>query len=88
MNKITKIIEAKNIEFYKNGCIKSIDNTDNFLLKFNADDAPDLKFILDKDYSNNFSYSVYKDYIASSEYTTDIIIEGNSSQSFAIIGIE
>lgn len=88
MKKITKILEAKNIEFYKNGCIKSIYNTDNFLLKFNADDTPDLKFILDEEYNNNFNYCIYKEYIEPNTYITDIIIEGNLDNSFAIIGVE
>lgn len=87
MQKITQILEAKNIEFYNDGCIKSIDNTDNFLLKFNTNDAIDLNFILDENYNNNFSFSIYKDYIKSNIYTTNICIEGDSSQSFAICGV-
>ena len=88
MKKITQIIEAKNIEIYKNGCIKSIDNSDSFLLKFNANDSPDLKLILDEEYNNNFSFSVRKDYVANDIYTTEIYIEGNKTQSFAICGVK
>ena len=88
MQKITQILEAKNIEIYKDGYIKSIDNTDNFLLKFNANDNPDLKLMLDEKYNNNFSFSIYKDYVANNIYTTEICIEGDKTQSFAICGVK
>lgn len=89
MQKITKILEAKNVEFYDDGSIKSIDNTDNFLLKFKLEDKySDLKFVLDEEYNNSFSFSIYNDYIGNNRYITQLCIEGDSSQSFAIKGIE
>lgn len=88
MKKITQILEAKNVEFYNNGCIKSIDSADNFLLKFNTEDGQDLEFILDKKYNNNFIYTIDKEYVDSNIYTDSISIQGDSTQSFAIIGVE
>ncbi len=88
MQKITKILEAKNIEFYNNGCIKSVDNADNFLLKFETEDFPKLKLILDEEYNNNFSFSVYKDYVSKDTYHSYILIEGGNTQNFAILGVK
>jgi hypothetical protein len=88
MQKITQIIEAKNVEIYNNGCIKSIDNTDNFLLKFSADNIQNLKLVLDKEYDNNFSFSIYKDFIVKDIYSEYIVINGDDTQNFAIIGVK
>lgn len=88
MKKITQILEAKNVEFYNNGCVKSIDSADNFLLKFNTEDGQDLEFILDKKYNNDFIYGINKEYVDSNIYTDSISIQGDSTQSFAIIGVE
>lgn len=88
MKKITQILEAKNVELYNNGCIKSIDSADNFLLKFNTEDGQDLEFILDKKYNNNFIYGINKEYVDSNIYTDSISIQGDYTQSFAIIGVE
>lgn len=91
MNKITKIIEAKNIELYGNGCIKSIENTPNFLLKFELEtngtfSLQEFYFVLDKKFDNNFNFSVYKDYENFNKIT--LCIEGDKTQLFAIEGIE
>lgn len=89
MNKITKIIEAKNIEIIENG-IRSIDG--NFLLKFKMKcdfdkvGLQDFYFILEESAHNNFNFSVYKDY---NKKEIELCIEGNSAdQSFYILGYE
>ena len=89
MQKITQILEAKNIVIYNDGCIKSIDNSEDFLLKFNINNCnSNLKLILDEDYVNNFNFSVYKNYINGDAFITTICIEGDSTQSFAICGVK
>lgn len=86
---INKIIEAKNIEIYNKG-IKSVEGT-NFLLKFNVDidfekyKENEIYINLDKDYENNFNFSVYKDY---DKKQIILCLEGTNKNIMAIIGYE